>query len=93
MLIDRDYKPTPTDSPRCWGQLKFRDQVIDKPAETEGGTGKKLCGERVTYFPRMSKPDLPDELAREWIAVGAAEAVEQTVVFRTRDQILDLEPA
>lgn len=72
-LQPTDYAPQPTDSARCWGQLRYRATVEQVP-RVEGDTlTMPACGPLRTYFRVGATPDLPSDIAMGFIAAGVAE--------------------
>lgn len=91
ILKPTDYTPTANDSPRCYGQLRYRrnETVVETVQEDGTKTTEKHVGKMVLHFPKGATPDLRDEVATQFIADGAAEATgEAPPVFVSRDEIL-----
>ena len=87
ILRDIDYTPTATDSPRCYGQLRYRQ--AETKLSFENGQPKLASGPAVLGFFAGATPDLADDVAMQLIAAGDAEPVDaMDIRVVSRDEIL-----
>jgi hypothetical protein len=87
MQVVRILKPTPytpaaDDSPRCYGQLRYRC------VETVDGEGVKRFSKAALHFPVGATPVLKDDVAKRLIDDESAELIdERPPVFTDVDSI------
>jgi len=79
IISEVEYEPTANDHRSCWGSLHKRPKVMP-----DG-----ICGPMAYYFPKGRTPDLPDDIAVEYITRGVAVAYSnEQVVEQTKNEIL-----
>ena len=79
IISEVEYEPTASDHRSCWGSLHKRPRVMP-----DG-----ICGPMAYYFPKGRTPDLPDDIAVEYITRGVAVAYSnEQVVEQTTTEIL-----
>lgn len=72
ILKPTEYTPSADDSPRCYGQLRYRRE------ETTDAEGVKRFGKMVMHFPTGATPVLTDDVAQRLIEAGSAELMKET---------------
>jgi hypothetical protein len=65
------YTPSADDSPRCYGQLRYRRTA------TVGTDGVKSFGKMTLHFPTGARPDLTNDVAQRLIDEGFAELTDE----------------
>lgn len=83
ILKPTDYTPSADDSPRCYGQLRYR------LAETVDAEGVKRFGKMGLHFPAGARPDLKDDVAQRLIDAGFAEMTDEAAPVFTDVGSLD----
>ena len=79
IISEVEYEPTVSDHRSCWGSLHKRPRVMP-----DG-----ICGPMVYYFPKGRTPELPDNIASDYITRGVAVAYDgEQVVDQTTTEIL-----
>src|SRR5438046_2012447 len=89
ILQPQNYSPTANDSMRCYGQLRMRstDIAIEETAADGTKSIRKKCGPMVLYFPKGATPELPEDVAQQFIAAGIAEQCDLAVQYVARDVV------
>lgn len=72
ILKPTDYTPAADDSPRCYGQLRYRLK------ETVDAEGVKRFGKMGLHFPAGARPDLKADVAQRFIDEGLAEMTDES---------------
>ena len=79
IILEVEYTPTTSDHRSCWGSLHR------KPGADVDGK----CGPMVYYFPNGRTPELPDNIAADYITRGVAVVYDgEQVVDQTTTEIL-----